>query len=103
MLSSRTKAFRKLDMDGNNLLPFEEWAAKTSDRFAGADADANGKLTAAEFATTAPKRSPRPTSRCRYAQEGSSQFCCKTSPARYRECQIRSQNGDEMRGRVTIS
>src|SRR3546814_1772651 len=38
MLSSRTKAFRKLDMDGNNLLSFEEWAVKTSDRFAGADA-----------------------------------------------------------------
>src|SRR3546814_12256555 len=33
MLSSRTKAFRKLDMDGNNLLSFEEWAVKTSDRF----------------------------------------------------------------------
>src|SRR3546814_5643706 len=45
-LSSRTKVFRKLDMDGNNLLSFEEWAVKTSDRFAGADADANGKLTA---------------------------------------------------------
>lgn len=64
MLSSRTKAFRKLDMDGNNLLSFEEWAVKTSDRFAGADADANGKLTAAEFATTAPKRSPRPKCKC---------------------------------------
>jgi hypothetical protein len=55
MMASRTAAFRKLDKDGNNLLSFEEWAVRTSDRFASADADRNGRLTAKEFATTAPK------------------------------------------------
>lgn len=57
MMASRTAAFRKLDKDGNNLLSFEEWAARTSDRFATADVSKDGKLTPAEFATTAPKRS----------------------------------------------
>ncbi len=56
MMSSRAAAFRKLDKDHNNLLSFEEWAVRTSDRFAGADADRNGRLTPQEFATTAPKR-----------------------------------------------
>lgn len=55
MLSTRSAAFRKLDKDGNNLLSFEEWSVRTSDRFAGADANKDGKLVAAEFATTAPK------------------------------------------------
>lgn len=64
LMSSRTSAFKKLDKDGNNLLSFEEWAIATSDRFAGADADKNGKLTRAEFATTAPKRSPKPKCKC---------------------------------------
>ena len=39
MLGSRTKAFKALDKDGDNLLSFEEWAAATSDRFGTADAD----------------------------------------------------------------
>ncbi|MBO9579952.1 MAG: hypothetical protein J7498_03590 [Sphingobium sp.] len=56
MLASRANAFRKLDKDGNNLLSFEEWAVKTSDRFAAADANNDAKLTRAEFAATAPKR-----------------------------------------------
>jgi len=64
LMSSRTNAFKKLDKDGNNLLSFEEWAVATSDKFAGADADRNGKLTRAEFATTAPKRSPEPKCKC---------------------------------------
>jgi hypothetical protein len=55
MLSTRSAAFRKLDKDGNNLLSFEEWAVRTSDRFAGADGNKDGKLNAAEFATTAPR------------------------------------------------
>ena len=57
MLASRTEAFRKLDVDGNNLLTFEEWAVATSDKFAGADQDGNGQLTRTEFRTTRPKRS----------------------------------------------
>lgn len=61
MMASRTAAFRKLDKDGNNLLSFEEWAARTSGRFIAADVSKDGKLTPAEFATTAPKRSkPKP-------------------------------------------
>ncbi len=64
MLSSRTKAFKALDSDGNNLLSFEEWAAATGDRFAAADANKDGKVTPPEFAATAPKPKPKPACRC---------------------------------------
>ena len=64
MLGSRVKAFKALDKDKDNLLSFEEWAVATSDRFAGADTNADGKLTPAEFATTAPKRTAKPKCRC---------------------------------------
>jgi hypothetical protein len=64
MLSTRVDDFRKLDKDGNNLLTFEEWAVATSDRFAGADANRDGWLSQAEFATTAPKRNPKPKCGC---------------------------------------
>lgn len=64
MLSSRTKAFKALDTDGNNLLSFEEWAAATGDRFAAADANKDGKVTPPEFAATAPKPKPKPACRC---------------------------------------
>lgn len=56
MMASRVAAFRKLDKDGNNLLSFEEWAVRTSDRFVGADTNRDGKLSPPEFAATAPKR-----------------------------------------------
>lgn len=62
MLSTRTAAFKKLDTDGNNLLSFEEWAVKTSDRFAEADDDQNGRLDPTEFASTAP---PPSRTRCK--------------------------------------
>lgn len=61
MLSTRSEGFRALDVDGNNLLTFEEWAVTTAERFDGADADGDGKLTPKEFATTAPRRSARRT------------------------------------------
>jgi hypothetical protein len=64
MLSPRVAAFRKLDTDHNNLLSFEEWAIKTSDRFRGADANRDGSLDRAEFATTKPKRSAKPKCAC---------------------------------------
>ncbi len=64
MLSTRSEGFRKLDVDGNNLLTFEEWAVATVEKFEGADADGDGKLTTKEFATTAPKRNVRRSS-CR--------------------------------------
>jgi hypothetical protein len=64
MLSSRTAAFRQLDVDGNNLLTFEEWAVATATRFDGADADRDGDLTPKEFATTAPTPSATPRCNC---------------------------------------
>ena len=65
MLSTRTDAFRKLDVDGNNLLTFEEWAVTTVTRFEEADSDGNLELTQREFASTAPKRAPsRPKCDC---------------------------------------
>ena len=65
MLSTRSDAFRDLDVDGNNLLTFEEWAVTTATRFDGADANGDGKLNQAEFATTAPKRSAQKKASCR--------------------------------------
>ncbi|WP_443970782.1 hypothetical protein [Sphingobium sp. CR28] len=59
MMGSRVKAFKALDKDGNNLLSFEEWAVRTSDRFSTADANRDGRLSRAEFATTAPKPAVR--------------------------------------------
>jgi hypothetical protein len=64
MMSSRTKDFKKLDKDGNNLLTFEEWASATGERFAKADGNRDKLLTRTEFATTRPKRSPAPKCRC---------------------------------------
>ena len=52
MLSTRANAFRKLDVDGNNLLTFEEWAVTTVEKFEGADANGDRELSPAEFATT---------------------------------------------------
>ncbi|GMN01425.1 hypothetical protein [Erythrobacter sp. MTPC3] len=65
MLSSRSDGFRNLDIDGNNLLTFEEWAVTTATRFDEMDADGNAELSQSEFATSAPKRRPkRPSCRC---------------------------------------
>jgi len=64
MLAARAAAFRKLDTDHNNLLSFEEWAIKTSDRFKGADANRDGTLSRDEFATTRPKRPNKPKCDC---------------------------------------
>ena len=54
-LVSRKKAFAKLDTNGDGKLGFDEWALKTTGKFAGADKDKSGALTRAEFLTTAPK------------------------------------------------
>ncbi|HWV13580.1 MAG TPA: hypothetical protein VN110_09825 [Sphingobium sp.] len=64
MMGSRVKAFKTLDKDGDNLLSFEEWAVATSDRFGKADANADGKLTPTEFATSAPQRKTAPKCKC---------------------------------------
>ncbi len=64
-LASRTKAFARLDTNGDGRLGFEEWAIKTSTKFTEADRDKSGAMTPAEFATTAPKRrAPRPNTPC---------------------------------------
>lgn len=64
MLGPRVAAFRKLDVDKNNLLSFEEWAVKTSDRFRGADRNGDQALTREEFASTRPKPAKVPECRC---------------------------------------
>ena len=64
MMGSRTKAFKALDTDGNNLLTFEEWAAATGQRFAGADRNKDQLLTRKEFAQTRPKLVAKPGCRC---------------------------------------
>ncbi|SOB87573.1 EF hand [Sphingomonas guangdongensis] len=63
-LQSRRKAYAKLDANGDGRLSFDEWAAKTVAKFTTADRDRSGSLTAAEFATTAVKRSPARARRC---------------------------------------
>lgn len=65
MLSTRSAAFRKLDVDGNNLLTFEEWAVTTVTRFEGADGNGDNELSKAEFASTRPKPKPKSTPSCR--------------------------------------
>lgn len=64
MMGSRTKAFKSLDKDGNNLLSFEEWATATGERFAGADANKDRLLTRKEFASTRPKAAAKANCRC---------------------------------------
>ncbi len=66
MLSTRTDSFRDLDVDGNNLLTFEEWAITTSSRFEEMDANDDDELTQAEFATSAPapRRTSAPSCNC---------------------------------------
>ena len=55
MLSTRVKAFKTLDTNGDRFLSFEEWSIATAKRFDGADRDRSRTLTPVEFATTAPK------------------------------------------------
>lgn len=64
MMGSRTKAFKTLDTDGNDLLTFEEWAAATGQRFASADGNKDQLLTRKEFARTRPKTPAKLGSRC---------------------------------------
>ena len=64
LFDPRRKAFAKLDANGNGALSFDEWAVKTVTKFAGADRDKSGWLTAAEYATTAPPPPKRRTCAC---------------------------------------
>ncbi len=64
MLSPRVKDFRKLDVDGNNLLTFDEWSVTTDNRFKAADKNGDGALSREEFATTKPKKPKKPACKC---------------------------------------
>lgn len=64
VFAPRHKAFAKLDTNGNGALSFDEWAAKTIDKFGGADADHSGWLTPVEYASTAPPPPKRPRCGC---------------------------------------
>ena len=64
MMGSRTKAFKALDTDGHNLLPFEEWAVVTGQRFASADGHTDQLLTRKDVARTRPKTPAKPGIRC---------------------------------------
>ena len=65
LVEPRRKAYARLDLDQDGKLSFEEWAVKTIDKFNEADGDKNKALTAAEFATTAPKpKGPKPACAC---------------------------------------
>lgn len=63
-LASRRKAYARLDTNGDGSLSFDEWSIKTTARFNTADADRNGAMNPAEFATTAPKRRTRQSPKC---------------------------------------
>src|SRR5688500_3336527 len=64
LVEPRRKAFAKLDVNRDGKLAFEEWAVKTIDKYEGANADKDGWLTPAEYASTAPKRKPKPVCSC---------------------------------------
>jgi hypothetical protein len=51
-LASRRKAYAKLDINGDGHLSFEEWAARSTGKFANADVDRSNTLTPAEFLRT---------------------------------------------------
>ncbi len=63
-LLSRRKAYAKLDANHDGRLDFDEWAAKTTTKFTGADADKSGALSRAEFLATAPKARAGAKPRC---------------------------------------
>lgn len=64
MLAPRARAFRKLDVDGNNLLTFDEWAVRTINKFKAADKGGKGYLTREDFATTRAKPK-KPSCKCK--------------------------------------
>lgn len=63
-LAARQRNFQKLDLDHNNALSFQEYAAKGIEKFNTADHGRKGWLTEAELATTAPPPPKRKTCSC---------------------------------------
>jgi hypothetical protein len=64
LVEPRRKPFAKLDINSDGKLSFEEWAVRTIDKFEEADKDKSKALTAAEYATTAPKPRKKPACSC---------------------------------------
>ncbi len=64
LVDPRRKAYARLDLNQDGKLSFEEWAVKTIDKFASADADKSRWLNPAEYASTAPKVKPKPACGC---------------------------------------
>ena len=64
LVDPRRKAYARLDLNQDGKLSFEEWAVKTIDKFAVADADNSKALNPAEYAGTAPKRKAKPACAC---------------------------------------
>ena len=63
-LAARQRNFQKLDLDHNNPLSFQEYAAKGIEKFNAADQGRKGWLTEAELATTAPPPPKHKTCSC---------------------------------------
>jgi len=63
-LAARQRNFQKLDLDHNNALSFQEYAAKGIEKFNAADQGRKGWLTEAELATTAPPPPKHKTCSC---------------------------------------
>jgi hypothetical protein len=68
-LAARRKAYAKLDVNGDGKLDFDEWAVKATTKFAGADADKSGTLTAREFETTKVVRKEKAIVPCKPAAD----------------------------------
>ncbi len=64
-INSRPRAItEQLDANGDGRLSFDEWAVKTTGKFATADKGRDGALDTAEFATTAVPRKAAKQTNC---------------------------------------
>jgi hypothetical protein len=63
-LITREEYLAKLDVDKDGRLSFDEWAVKSTGKFAAADTDKSGTMTPKEFVATAPKRKVRAKVKC---------------------------------------
>jgi len=78
MLSTRVKAFQKLDVNHDNLLSFEEWAVRTSDRFRQIDRNGDGVVSRAELDAFHTARDAETAAKARQPKCG----CGETAPVK---------------------